>query len=74
MAFWDWQPVRIADHGTSAVIDLSLLTRRSLDHSADFLGRAADQLAHEALDALIATSEAAGIDQILPDRHGVAAA
>ena len=34
----------------------------------------AEQLANEALDALIAAGEAAGIDQILPDRHGVAAA
>jgi hypothetical protein len=29
---------------------------------------------HKALDALIAAGEAAGVDQILPDRHGVAVA
>src|SRR5450755_4745980 len=52
--------VRIADHGAGAVINLGLLTDRSLDHRAGFLGRAADQLAHEALDALIAPGEAAG--------------
>jgi len=51
-----------------------ILTGRSLDHSASFLGRTADQLAHEALDALIAAGEAADIDQILPDGHGIASA
>src|ERR1019366_2283683 len=66
--------VRIADHGAGAVINLGFLTDRSLDYSAGNLGWAADQLAHEALDALIAAGEAAGIDQILPDRHGIAAA
>src|SRR5664279_735109 len=66
--------VRIADHGAGAVINLGFLTDRSFDHSASFLGRTADQLAHEALDALIAAGEAAGVDQILPDGHGVAAA
>ena len=66
--------VRIADHGAGAVIDLGLLARRGLDHSAGFLGGLAEQFAHEALDTLIAAGEAAGVDQILPDRHGVAAA
>ena len=33
-----------------------------------------EQFVHKALDALIAAGEAAGVDQILPDRHGVAAA
>src|SRR5450756_2078831 len=66
--------VRVADHRAGAIIDLGLLTNRRLDHCAGFLGWATDQLAHEALDALIAAGEAAGIDEILPDRHGVAAA
>ena len=66
--------VRVADHGAGAVINLGLLTDRSLDHRAGFLGRAAEQFAYEALDALIAAGEAAGVDQILPDGHGVAAA
>src|SRR4030095_15845620 len=66
--------VRVADHGTGAVINLGLLTDRSLDHRTGFLVRAAEQFAYEALDALIATGEAAGVDQILPDGHGVAAA
>jgi len=35
--------------------------------------RAAGQFAHEAFDALVAAGEAAGIDEILPDGHGVAA-
>src|ERR1035441_1871702 len=51
-----------------------LLTDRRLDHRAGFLGRAAEQFAYEALDALIATGEAAGVDEIPPDSHGVAAA
>ena len=65
--------VRIADHGAGAVIDLGLFAGRGLDHGAGFLGGAAGQLAHEALDALVAAREAAGVDQVLPDRHGVAA-
>ena len=65
--------VWIADHGASAVIDLGLFAGRGLNHGASFFRRAADQLAHEALDALVAAREAAGVDQVLPDRHGVAA-
>src|ERR1019366_1994083 len=61
--------VRVADHRTGAVINLGFLTDRRFDHRAGFLGRATDQLAYEALDALIAACEAAGIDQILRDRH-----
>jgi hypothetical protein len=64
--------VRIADHGTGAVVDLGFLAGRGLDHRAGLLGRAAEQFAHEALDALVAPGEAAGVDQVLPDRHGVA--
>ena len=64
----------IADHGAGAIIHLGLFARRGLDHGAGLFGWAAGQLAHEALDALVATLEAAGIDQVLPDRHGVAAA
>ena len=65
--------VRVADHGAGAIIDLGLFADRGLDHRAGFFGRAADQLAHEALDALVAAREATGVDQVLPDRHGVAA-
>ena len=46
-----------------------IFARCGLDHGAGFFGRAAEHLAHEALDALVA----AGIDQVLPDGHGVAA-
>src|SRR6266496_6547820 len=63
---------RVAGHGALAVIDQGLFAGCGFDHRAGFFGRTADQLAHEALDALVAASEAAGIDQILPDRHGVA--
>ena len=66
--------VRVADHGAGTVINLGLLTDRSLDHRTGFLGRAAEQFAYEALDALIAAGEAASIDEILPDGHSVAAA
>ena len=66
--------VRVAHHRAVAVIDLRLLAGRGLDHRAGFRRLAAAQLAHEALDALIAAGEAVVVDQVLPDRHGVAAA
>ena len=66
--------VRVADHRARAVIDLGFLTGRGLDYGAGFFWCTADQLANETLDALVAARETAGIDQILPDRHGVAAA
>jgi len=64
--------VRVADHRAGAVIDLGLFAGRGLDHGTGFFGCAAEHLAHEAFDALIAASEAAGVDQVLPDRHGIA--
>ena len=65
--------MRIAHHRAGAVIDLGLFTRRGLDHRASFRRLAALELADEALDALIAGSETAGVHQVLPDRLGVAA-
>src|SRR5580700_6347481 len=59
--------VRVADHGAGAVIDLGFFTDCGLDHSAGFLGGTAGQFTHEALDALVAAREAAGVDQVLPD-------
>src|ERR1019366_5439352 len=52
---------------------LGLFGRGRLDHRAGFRRRPATQTTEEALDALIATGEAAAIDQILPDGLGVAA-
>ena len=66
--------VRIASHGAGAVIHLGLFAGRGLDYGAGLFGWAAEQFAHEALDTLIAAGEAARIDQVLPDRHGVATA
>ena len=66
--------VRIAHHRAGAVIDLRLFAGRGLDHRAGFRRLLAAQLADEALDALIAAGEAVDVDQVLPDRHGVAAA
>ena len=65
--------VRIADHRAGAVVDLGLFAGGGLDHRAGFRRLAAAELADESPDALIAAGEAADVDQILPDRHGVAA-
>ena len=64
----------IAHHGAGAVINLGLLAGRGDDHRAGFGGLVAAQLAHEALDALIAAGETVLGHQILPDGHGIAAA
>jgi len=45
--------VRVADHGAGAVIDLGFFADCGLNHGASLFGRAAGQLAHEALDTLI---------------------
>ena len=65
--------VRIAHHGAGAVVDLSFFAGRGFDHHAGFRRRRSAQLAHEALDALIAAGETVAVHQVLPDRHGVAA-
>ena len=65
--------VRVAHHRAGAVIDLSFFTGCGLDHCAGFRRLLAAKLADEAPDALVAGGEAAGVHQILPDRHGVAA-
>src|SRR5947209_13548134 len=64
---------RIAHHGAGAVIDLCFLTGSCLNHRASFRRYGHLQLVYEALDALIARTETASIDQVLPDRHGIAA-
>jgi len=52
---------------------LGFFARGRLDHRAGFRQRLAAQLPDESLDALIASSEAAAIHQVLPDPLGVAA-
>src|SRR5580658_10165562 len=64
----------IAYHRPGAVIDLRFLPRRCFNHRASFRGGSSAQLLEESFDALIAGREAVAIDQILPDRHRVAAA
>ncbi len=65
--------LRIADHGTAAIIDLSLLTWRGLDDGARFGRLRSAQLADVAFDAFIGAGEAVLVYQFLPDRHGVPA-
>jgi hypothetical protein len=64
---------RIADHGAGSVIDRGLFAGRGFDDGASFRRLLATEFADKALDALIAAGEAARVDQILPDGHGVAA-
>ena len=64
---------RFAGHGAFAVIDLGLFARRGFDHRASFHPYAWAKFEDEAPDALVAGSEAVGVHQILPNRHGVAA-
>ena len=68
--------VRVEHHRTVAtVVDLPLFARRGLDHGMR-LGhcrRLGAQLLHEATHALIALREPVVVDQVLPDRHRVAA-
>jgi hypothetical protein len=63
----------IARQGTRSVIDLTFFAGFSLDHRAGFRRLLPNQMADETLDTLIATGEAAAINQVLPDRLGVAA-
>src|SRR6185312_4090108 len=65
--------LRVAHHGAGAIIDLSFLTGGRLNHCTSFRRDRYLKLAHEALHALIARAEAMTIDQVLPDRHRVAA-
>ena len=44
--------LRVAHHGTGAVIDLRFFARRGHDHHASFRRRRSAQLAYEALDAV----------------------
>src|SRR2546425_11022500 len=48
-----------------------IFSRRGLDDGASFRGWAWVKLSDKAPHALVAGGEAASVDQILPDRHGV---
>jgi hypothetical protein len=63
----------IADHGPSAIVNLAFFTWGGFDYRARFRRVIESQLADEALDALVTAGEAAGVHQVLPDRHGIAA-
>ena len=65
--------LRIAHHGTVAVIHLRFFARRGFDHHASFRRGDSALLAHEPLDAVVAPREAVVVHQILPDGHRVAA-
>ena len=66
--------VGIADHRSSPVIDLALLTCLGPDDNTRFGSSVATQLAHIAFHALISAPEPVHVDQVLPDAHGVSAA
>ena len=63
----------MADHRPLAVVDLRFLARRGGDDDARLGRRGAPQLPDEAADAGVAGREAELVDQVLPDRHRIAA-
>ena len=64
----------VADHRALAVVDLAFFAGRGRDDDARLGGRAAAQRHDEAADARVPRGEAVVVDQVLPDRHRVAAA
>jgi hypothetical protein len=65
---------RVPDHRPVAVVDLAFLARRGDDHRMGLGRPLAAQPPDEAPHAGVAGQEAVVIDEVLPDRHGVAAA
>jgi len=65
--------LRMADHRAVAVVDLAFLAGRRDDDDARVGRRGPAQLPNEAPDAGVARGEADLVDQVLPDRHGIAA-
>jgi hypothetical protein len=66
--------LRIADHGSFAIVDLAFLTGFGDDDGAGLLWRRRSaQLVDETLDALITADEAVIVHQVLPDPLGIAA-
>ena len=66
--------LRVAHHRAVAVIDLAFFAGRRGDHDARFGRRRAAELRDEAPDAGVPRGEAVIVDEVLPDRHRVAAA
>jgi hypothetical protein len=64
---------RIAHHRAGAVVDLCLFARRGHDDCACFRATLAAQAANIPLYALIAAGKTVLVDQVLPDRHRIAA-
>ena len=65
--------LRMADHRPLAVVDLGFLARRGGDDDARLRRRGAPELPDEAADTRIARGEADLVDEVLPDRHRIAA-
>ena len=66
--------LRMADHRAVAVIDLAFFAGRGGDDDARLGRRRAAERHDEAADARIPGGEAVVVDEVLPDRHRVAAA
>ena len=63
----------VADHRALAVVDLAFFAGRGRDDDARLGRRAAAQRHDEAADTRVPRGKAVVVDQVLPDRHGVAA-
>ena len=63
----------MADHRAFAVVDLRLFARRGGDDDARVRRRRAPECPDEAADTRIPRGEADVIDEVLPDRHRIAA-
>ncbi len=66
--------LRVAHHRAVAVVHLAFLAGRGGDDDARLRRRRAAERDHEASHAGVARGEAMVIDEVLPDRHGVAPA
>jgi hypothetical protein len=66
--------VRVADHRPLAVIDLGFVARCRRDHDARLRRRRPAERRNETAHARIPRGEAVIVDEVLPDRHGIAAA
>src|SRR5215472_7687720 len=63
---------RVPHHRAFAIINLTLLAGSSFDYHAGFRRWVGSEFVDESLHALVAGGEAAGVHQILPDRHSIA--